>query len=103
MLVLPSEYEPFGISLLEGMANGLPCITVNNCAMPEIVISGLNGIVVEYGNSMQFANAICELALDEEKSRRFGQSGRARIEAEFTWPRIADKIATVLAEKFNIT
>jgi glycosyltransferase involved in cell wall biosynthesis len=103
MLVLPSEYEPFGISLLEGMANGLPCITVNNCAMPEIVVNGSTGFVVEYGNTQQFAKSICDLALDNDKSRVFGQAGRARIEAEFTWPRIADKIATVLAEKFKIT
>lgn len=103
MLVLPSEYEPFGISLLEGMANGLPCITVNNCAMPEIIINRVNGLVVEYGNSQQFADAICELALDDTKSKTFGQAGRARIEAEFTWPRIAEKISKVLAEKLKIT
>jgi glycosyltransferase involved in cell wall biosynthesis len=71
--------------------------------MPEIVVNGSTGFVVEYGNTQQFAKSICDLALDNDKSRVFGQAGRARIEAEFTWPRIADKIATVLAEKFKIT
>ncbi len=102
MLVLPSEYEPFGISLLEGMANGLPCITVNRCAMPEIIINQFNGLVIEYGEVRQLADAICELANDSEKSRRLGRAGRTRIEAEYTWVRIASKIATVLDEKFNI-
>jgi glycosyltransferase involved in cell wall biosynthesis len=102
MLVLPSEYEPFGISLLEGMANGLPCITVDKCAMPEIVSNDSTGLVVEYGNTQQLASAMCDLAADPEKSRRFGQMGRERIEAEFTWPRIAEKISYILSTQYNI-
>jgi glycosyltransferase involved in cell wall biosynthesis len=94
--VLPSLYEPFGISLLEGMANELPCIAANHCAMPEIVHHGHTGLLVEPGNVESLAEAMIQLARSPDMARQFGQAGRRRMLDYYTWDAVAARIKQVL-------
>jgi len=57
-LVLPSRYETFGVVLIEAMSCGLPVISTNICATPEIVISKKVGILVEPNNPKALAKGI---------------------------------------------
>jgi glycosyltransferase involved in cell wall biosynthesis len=91
-LVLPSIYEPFGISLLEGMANRLPCIAVDRCALPEIVIHGETGLIAKPENAESLAAAMIELARSPEVAKRMGAQGRRRVEQDYTWDAVATKI-----------
>jgi glycosyltransferase involved in cell wall biosynthesis len=93
-IVLPSIYEPFGISLTEGMAWGLPCVTVDRCAMPEIVRHGECGLVAEPENASSLAQAMLSLATDPDRCREYGAAGRKRAQEHFTWAAVAEKIAT---------
>ncbi len=90
--VLPSLYEPFGISLLEAMAHSLPCIAANHCAMPEIVSHGETGLVVKPGDADSLAAAMLELARDPARAIAFGAAGRERLLAHYTWDAVADQI-----------
>jgi glycosyltransferase involved in cell wall biosynthesis len=94
--VLPSLYEPFGISLLEAMANSLPCIAANHCAMPEIVEHRVSGLVVRPGDVVHLAEAMTELALAPETARAFGEAGRARLIERYTWDAVAARIGQVV-------
>lgn len=94
--VLPSLYEPFGISLLEGMAHSLPCIAANHCAMPEIVSHGHTGLVVEPGSEESLAQAMLTLAQSPAMAREFGEAGRQRLLAHYTWDAVATKIGQVV-------
>ncbi len=94
-IVLPSVYEPFGISLTEGMAWGLPCVTVDRCALPEIVRHGENGLVAKAEDADSLAEAMITIASDPERSRAYGIAGRRRAEESFTWDAVARKIAAV--------
>lgn len=95
-MILPSIYEPFGISLCEGMAWGLPCVTVDRCAMPEIV--GGCGVVACAEDASDLARAMLEIASDPEKSSAYGAAARARCAREFTWDAVAQKIAAHCAD-----
>ncbi len=101
-VVLPSIYEPFGISLTEGMAYGLPCIAADRCAMPEIVTNNETGIVVPAENSQALAKAMFELATSPRDAQRMGLQGRRRAEEDFTWDAVTGKIQRVLSDRYNV-
>ena len=101
-VVLPSVYEPFGISLLEGMAFGLPCIAADRCAMPEIVQHRKTGLIVAAEDVSSLAEAMLELARNPRDASAMGIAGRRRVETEFTWVAVAKKIGVVLSDGFGM-
>ena len=101
-LVLPSIYEPFGVSLLEGMAYGLPCIASDRCAMPEIVHHGETGFLVPAEDSRSLGDAMIQLARNPSDAAKMGLAGRRRVESTFTWNTVAGKIKTVLSNEYHI-
>lgn len=101
-VVLPSVYEPFGISLLEGMAYGLPCIAVDRCAMPEIVQHGKTGMIAHAEDASSLADAMIEVGKTPESAAAMGAAGRQRVESDFTWSAVTAKMKTVLSETYRI-
>jgi len=101
-IVLPSIYEPFGISLLEGMAYGLPCIAVDRCAMPEIVQHGKSGLIARAEDTASLANAMIELGKNPDAASGMGLAGRRRVESDYTWDAVVRKIKTVLSDSYGM-
>ncbi len=98
VFVLPSEYEAFGIVLLEAMACKKPCVATRVGGVPEVVEHRKTGLLTEYGNSEQLANAVIELLDDEERSKQMGRTGREMVKEKFTWPRIVTQLEGVYNE-----
>ncbi len=98
VFVLPSEYEAFGLVLLEAMACEKPCIATRVGGVPEVVEEGKSGLLVEYGKPDQLADAIIELLGDEKRRVEMGRAGRARVERNFTWQKIVDQLEEVYRE-----
>ncbi len=92
VFVLPSEYEAFGIVLLEANACMKPCVATRVGGVPEVIEHGKNGMLVDYADSIGLGNAICELLSDDGKSKRMGERGRARVAELFTWEKVARQI-----------
>jgi glycosyltransferase involved in cell wall biosynthesis len=90
--VLPSLYEPFGISLLEAMAYSLPCIAADHCAMPEIVSHRETGLVTKPGDPDALAEAMIEIARSPRAALAMGAAGRQRLMRRFTWDAVAQRI-----------
>jgi glycosyltransferase involved in cell wall biosynthesis len=93
--VMPSRFEPFGVVFLEAMANGLPCIASNACAMPEIVADGTTGRIVPPSDPRTLARAMVELC-DPDRARQMGAAGRARFLERFTWDRVVERMLAAL-------
>ena len=99
----PSVYEPFGIINLEAMACGTPVVASRVGGIPEVVVPEETGILVDIGLkpgtgfeaidpagfSEALAAAINRLCADSSLRARFAAAGRARVEAHFSWERIA--------------
>ena len=62
MFALPSLAEGTPVSMLEAMACGLPVLASNNGGLPEIVVDGETGSLLEPGNISIWRNAIAMLA-----------------------------------------
>jgi starch synthase len=98
----PSVYEPFGIINLEAMACRAPVVASATGGILEVVVDGETGYLVPFEQdpvtsfplhperfSRDLAARITELLGDPEKARQFGEAGRKRVEAIFSWTAIA--------------
>lgn len=91
VFVLPSRWEGFGISMLEAMATAKPVVSTNVSAIPEVVIHGKTGLLVETGNHHQLAEAIIKILSDRNFAKGLGINGRKRAEKVFNWDVITKK------------
>lgn len=92
VLVAPSLYEGFGITILEAMACGTPVITSNVSSLPEI--SGDAAILVEPRDVDAIATAILALKASPLLRQELIQRGLEHVKA-FTWQKSAEKVAQV--------
>jgi len=64
----------------------------------EVVVDGETGLLVPPARPDELARAILALLRDPSRARAMGVAGRRRVEALFTWDRIAERTAKVYAE-----
>lgn len=86
-LVAPSIwYENASLSILEAMADGLPCLVTRIGGNPELVEEGLNGFLSKPNDTEDWVRVIRRFqALSPEERIRMGEAGRARVEERFLW------------------
>jgi D-inositol-3-phosphate glycosyltransferase len=97
MVVMPSDYESFGMVALEAMACGTPVIASDVGGLAHLVKHGRTGYRVAARDPGALAAKIARLLTDEGLRRRMGH--RAACWAEgYAWPIIASRIEEVFAE-----
>jgi glycosyltransferase involved in cell wall biosynthesis len=97
ILINPSLSEAFGMSLIEASSCETPVIASDVGGMPEIVIDGETGLLVEANNDDALSEAILKLLFNNDLSRKMGKKGRKRIVEKFNW----DLIASQLFEEYK--
>jgi starch synthase len=91
LFVCPSIYEPLGIVNLEAMACETAVVASRVGGIPEVVVDGETGLLVEPGDPAALARAIGELVASPDRAEAMGRKGRERAEREFRWDRIAEQ------------
>ena len=84
LLVMASRWEGLGLVFLEAMNVARPVIATAVGGVPEVVLDGGTGLLVEPGDPEALSAAILRLFDDPELARRLGRNGRLRLEKEFT-------------------
>jgi glycosyltransferase involved in cell wall biosynthesis len=88
IFAMPSlSEEGFGVAALEAAATGLPVVASKVGGVPEVVVDGRTGILVERGNINGLAAALTKLAHEPELRLRYGLGGRRLVENNYTWQR----------------
>ena len=104
LVVVPSVYEGFGLPAGEAMSCGVPVISTNGGALPEVV--GDAGVIVPVRDPNALALAISELLADEEKRDTLGRAGRERILTHFSWQVAAEQMTqhyqTIMTESLDV-
>ncbi len=103
----PSIYEPLGIVNLEAMACEVPVVASNVGGIPEVVIDGETGYLVNYDENetaayeLEFAQKLTQVVNDQQAASRMGSAGRKRAELEFGWDKIANQTMAVYETAMN--
>ncbi len=83
MAVVPSIYEGFGLPAGEAMACGVPVISTDGGALPEVV--GDAGIIVPVRDASALEQAIESLLQNPQRREQLAVAGRQRILERFSW------------------
>lgn len=92
VLAYPSQYEGFGLPLLEAMACGTPVVASRAASMPEVV--GDAGVLLPPTDRHEWFHALRRVCTEAEVARDMSDAGRRRA-AEFTWARTAEQTFAV--------
>ncbi len=99
LLILPSFWEGFGIVIIEAMAAGKPVISTNISSMPEIVVEGETGYLIEPGDSDSLAGRIVTLLQDEDLRSRMGEKGVQRVDSMFSYTAMLNHLETLFRQQ----
>jgi len=97
LFVCPSIYEPFGLVILEAMACESAVVASRVGGIPEIIVEGETGYLVDYNPdeiesfTTALAARIEEVLSDAPLALRMGKAGRERVVQHFGWPKIAER------------
>ncbi|MGA7937431.1 MAG: glycosyltransferase [Kovacikia sp.] len=95
MYVAPYYSEGFSMSVLEGMATGLPCVITTGCNFPEAATAGVAQVVDIQANAI--ADALLQLLQSPADARAMGDRARNYVFQNYTWHEIARKFEQVYA------
>ena len=84
--IFPSIHESFGMPLVEAMACGVPVITSNSTACPEIIANA--GILVNPLSAEEIKNAIVKLLQDKNLHDELAKNALERAK-DFSWEKTA--------------
>lgn len=98
ILLFPSAREGFGLFAAEAMSCGLPVVTTNCSALPELIEHGKGGYLCEIGDVVDFAEKINQLAENPGLRREMGEFNRSRIEEKFSLVRMIKEYKEVFEE-----
>ena len=88
LFLLPSENESFGLAALEAMACGAPVVASDAGGLPEVVVDGETGYLLDIGDIDGMADAGARILGDEDHWRRLSEGARAVAVERFSADRV---------------
>jgi len=95
VLAVPSEFEPFGNVVLEGMYAGVPVVASKVGGIKEIISDGQDGLLIEPRDPSAIAKAIQMLMSNKELKGKIAEGGRQKVISYFNIKRVINEIEDV--------
>jgi colanic acid/amylovoran biosynthesis glycosyltransferase len=86
IFALASFAEGIPVAIMEAMAMGIPCVSTTIAGIPELIQSGVDGLLVSPSNVGALADALESLIADDDYRRRLGERARQRIIDQYNLP-----------------
>jgi glycosyltransferase involved in cell wall biosynthesis len=98
VFVHATRYEGSSLVTLEAMAHGLPVVATRAGGIPDKVVDGETGRLVEPGDVDALAAAVNDVVMDAGAREAMGRRGRERVAARFSWPAVAARTVALYEE-----
>lgn len=95
LVVLPSWAEGFPNVVLEAMCASRPVLATNVGGIPEVLVDGVTGHLLEPRRPDLLADALAVLLAHPERLREMGRAGRRRVEETFSLDRMTDAVESI--------
>jgi len=89
--VMPSIFEPFGMTCQESMSCGVPVIASRYGGIRTVLTHEKDGLLIDPKNEDEFAEAMIRLLEDRDFKARLGKEASALIRENYSWEAIADR------------
>jgi D-inositol-3-phosphate glycosyltransferase len=96
-VVVPSQYESFGMVALEAMACGTPVVASQIGGLAYLVQDGVTGFTVPVDDPLELANRLTSLITDPGLRDRMGKQA-VQVAQDYAWDKIASKLLVVYEE-----
>lgn len=94
---LPTRIEPFGVVFVEAMAHRLPLVAMRTGAVPDFVIDGQTGRLLELNDVEGLAAALRELLGSPERCRELGENAYRLAGERYSWQNVARAMRATIA------
>ena len=98
MFALSSRYEPFGMTAVEAMACGTPCVVTTEGGLWQMVAWGTEALYADPNDPPAFGHAIATVLRYPRVARQLARFGSHRARATFTWTGVAQQLIGVLQD-----
>lgn len=98
VVVLPSHADTAPLAVLEAMSTATPVVATRVGGIPEMVVDGLTGALVDEGDLLELVGEIRRLLEDPGLRERFGSAGRERAVSRYDLDLVVDAWLTWYAE-----
>jgi len=98
VFVNPAFTEPFGLTLLEAAASGLPVVATEDGGPVDILANCRNGLLVDPLDREAMAAALLAVVTDEGQHRRFAANGLSNVREHYAWSAHAETYLHALAD-----
>jgi glycosyltransferase involved in cell wall biosynthesis len=102
IMLFPSRLEGFGIAPAEALACGVPVVTTNASALPEVVDDGQSGFLVTPDDVHGYAEKVRILGEDAALRRQFGDFGREKVARAFGYAMLGTSFRALYERLLNM-
>jgi mannosylfructose-phosphate synthase len=89
VFVLPSKYEPFGMTVLEAMACGTPVVATRHGGLRYVLTDRKDSLLVDPSDPDELSSAILAVLNDKALASRLARAGLDLVQERFSWQSIA--------------
>ncbi|MBI5242178.1 MAG: glycosyltransferase family 4 protein [Elusimicrobia bacterium] len=98
IFAMPSLQEGIATALMEAQVAGVPCVASRVGGIPDVLVDGETGLLVEPRNPKALADAILRLLRNPSEAQALAKRGCERVKSLFALPAVADRLEALYKE-----
>jgi glycosyltransferase involved in cell wall biosynthesis len=101
IFVSVSGYESFGITYIEAWSQKTPVVSTRNGSIPYVVDEFQNGLLINYQDEEELAQALKELVDNKEYREKLGENGFQKLNEKYLWKDIIPFLISNINDLFD--